>query len=40
VVRFFQRFWEKIEPVVIGINSGGEGRDSFLEYAEDLYYFF
>jgi hypothetical protein len=37
---FYNRFWEKIEPVVIGINMEGESLGGFLEYAEDLYYFF
>ncbi len=37
---FYRSFWEKIEPVVIGINSEGEGRGGYLEYAEDLYYYF
>jgi hypothetical protein len=37
---FYNRFWEKIEPVVIGINMEGENRGGYLEYAEDLYYFF
>jgi hypothetical protein len=37
---FYQRFWEKIEPVVIGFNIEGESIGGYLEYAEDLYYFF
>jgi len=37
---FFTRFWEKIEPIVIEINMGREGGGGYLEYAEDLYYFF
>ncbi len=35
---FFRRFWEKIEPIVIGYNLENGG--GFFEYAEDLYYFF
>jgi hypothetical protein len=37
---FYTDFWEKIEPVVIGINLEGESKGGYLEYAEDLYYFF
>ena len=37
---FYIRFWEKIEPISIRINLGGEGRGGYMEYAEDLYYFF
>ncbi|MFH0850995.1 MAG: hypothetical protein V1924_08670 [Candidatus Bathyarchaeota archaeon] len=37
---FYIRFWEKIEPIIVEINSEGEGPGGYLEYAEDLYYFF
>jgi hypothetical protein len=37
---FYIRFWEKIEPIVVEINTRGEGRGGLLEYAEDLYYYF
>jgi hypothetical protein len=35
---FFRRFWEKIEPFVVEYNVRIGG--GYLEYAEDLYYYF